>query len=324
MTYARYDKNEEPLVISKSVMDLLTNRENACDLISMYLFYYYTAKWQKTNQIKATKPYVMQGLNIGSDRFKKAHNELVSLGLIEDIVAREQDKISGHYIKVNFIWTRGKVNEILENTINRKTYEKENLLVGKQRVNALSTNNINALSADKEKKERKKEGVDNFQHNLISEKSYLSPQTKKDKKIEKIKMSSIDSIEKKKVKRKELTDEEKKVFRIYTKYVHFNANEKTIAVLENVPKALEIFKEFYPNNAFEKFEQAVIKIMNDPYWRREFDKVPVRLSPSIFLNPKWVRSSLVTCLDAGIKKDNLDKQEYKMATLDDFLEGRLK
>lgn len=136
------------VILSKGVIDVFLKEENGLDLIGLYTFYYYTAKWQKTNQIKATDTYVRKGLNIGKDRLKKAKDRLLELGLIAIITTRSRaGGIEGWYIKLNYLWK----NETV------KTYLSENLLeakptCGKTETNALSTNNINALSTNIKKK----------------------------------------------------------------------------------------------------------------------------------------------------------------------------
>ena len=52
-----YDIQDEPIVIHKSIIDKFLKKDKPGDLIALYLFYYYTAKWQKTNQPKATTGY---------------------------------------------------------------------------------------------------------------------------------------------------------------------------------------------------------------------------------------------------------------------------
>jgi hypothetical protein len=86
-------------------MDLLLESEHPSDLIALYMFYYYTAKWQKTNQIKATESYVRVALKWGEDRFRRSKKLLVELGLIKNIKIKDSNssKIIGHYIQLNLI-----------------------------------------------------------------------------------------------------------------------------------------------------------------------------------------------------------------------------
>jgi len=126
----------------------LFSYEKGADAVALYLFYYYTAKWQKTNQIKATTEYAMKALNWGRDRFSRAKKILTETGLIEDITKKDKDgKIIGWFIKINFIWSTEKgervVRSLLDKTTLRKTHRVE-----KPQTNALSNNNKNALSKD--------------------------------------------------------------------------------------------------------------------------------------------------------------------------------
>lgn len=107
VTEAKYNRQEEPLVISKSVMDLFLKQTHPSDVISLYCFYYYTAKWQATNQPKATTSYVAKGLKWSEDRVRRIKKILNEIRLIEDLTSRDESgKINGHYILVKFIWSQ--------------------------------------------------------------------------------------------------------------------------------------------------------------------------------------------------------------------------
>jgi len=142
-----YAVDEEPIVLSKPLLDTFLSQPKPADLISLYCFYYYTAKWQKTNQPKATTGYVAKGLVWGTDRVRNAKKGLIKLKLIEDIVTRgEGNRVVGHYIKVNFIWKTTTIKDYFHpqgfpESGNAHTVE------GNE-GNALSSNNINALSTN--------------------------------------------------------------------------------------------------------------------------------------------------------------------------------
>ena len=146
-----YSTHEEPLVISKPLMDILLTEKNPSCLIALYCFYYYTAKWQKTNRPKATDKYCMSGLTIGYDKFHAAQKKLISLGLIEKVHERDKSgKYIGWYMKVNFIWGKEKATQIIQNSQNTVLDKKPELLktsTGFQNTNALSTIKENALSS---------------------------------------------------------------------------------------------------------------------------------------------------------------------------------
>jgi hypothetical protein len=134
-----YSEQDEPIVLSKFLLDRLLKENEFANLIALYIFYYYTAKWQKTNQPKATMNYVSQGLDWSGEKTKRIKKKLKELGLIEDVVSKmNSGKIEGHYIKVHFIWG---VNHTTSLASSGKFPPVVNL-----GVNALSTNNINALS----------------------------------------------------------------------------------------------------------------------------------------------------------------------------------
>lgn len=143
----KYDNNHEPIVLSKPLLDKLLKGSNPSDLIALYCFYYYTAKWQKTNQPKATDSYCMKGLQWGESRFRTAKKQLLDLQLIKQIqVINESNKIIGWYVHVNFIWKR---SNVFQNSRNGGLVP-EHLIssTGNERINALSPNNVNALNSN--------------------------------------------------------------------------------------------------------------------------------------------------------------------------------
>lgn len=163
-----YDLAEEPIVISKGLIDLLLREDHYSDLIGLYTFYYYTAKWQRTNQVRAVTGYVAKALNWTEERVQKRKNSLRSLGLIEDIRTRTNGgKMGKNYIRVKFIWGKEAVNRLLnEPTISNSNHPPEirgsghhypdlpgggfNQGVVNPGINALSANRENALSANRE------------------------------------------------------------------------------------------------------------------------------------------------------------------------------
>lgn len=142
-----YNVIDEPIVISKGLLDLLLKKENPADCIALYTFLYYTAKWQGTNQPKATVSYIAKALNWSENRVRKTKAILRELNLIEDVKRKNKSgKIEGHYLKVNFIWGETKTNETLhpnKNPQGGNHHSMENL-----QTNALNTVNKNALSTN--------------------------------------------------------------------------------------------------------------------------------------------------------------------------------
>ena len=142
-----YNIEDEPIVIHKSIIDKFLKKDKPGDLIALYLFYYYTAKWQKTNQPKSTTGYSANGLKWTKNRIRKAKQQLIEIGLIEDIQSRDdQNKVTGHYIKVKFIWSQNKTEEIKShpNDFPQGGFDHS---VEKNNPNALSSNSLNALNS---------------------------------------------------------------------------------------------------------------------------------------------------------------------------------
>lgn len=148
------DISDVLIIIPKAVFDKLLKQEHPSDLISLYSFYYYTAKWQKTNQPKATNKYCQQGLNIGQTRFLRAKATLLEIGLIENVKIHG----GGWYIKLTYIIKKKTINKV--RTLKTKFLKNtENKDLRKQYTNALSTNNKNALSINNKKTIKKRNEI---------------------------------------------------------------------------------------------------------------------------------------------------------------------
>lgn len=157
MEKVKYCRQNEPLVFSKAVIDKLMNEmgQKWYEGYSLYSFYYYTAKWQGTNQPKATTNYVAKAFGWSDQKVQKTKKVLKKIGLIEDIVDKDdKGKVRGHFIKVNFIWD--KETPINEKESTQQIHPLNNPGGGQSHpwsnlsTNALSTNNTNALSTNKE------------------------------------------------------------------------------------------------------------------------------------------------------------------------------
>lgn len=145
----------ELIIFTKQTYDAFLKSDNPAELIALYSFYYYTAKWQKTNQPKCTTGYAANGLKWSESKIRKFKKELIDLGLIEDIALRdEHNKIAGHYIKLNYILKQSTLKE--SHTIENPQCGNSDS-VEKKGTNALSDNNINALSTNNKNKNKKTE-----------------------------------------------------------------------------------------------------------------------------------------------------------------------
>lgn len=164
------------IINTKQTFNLFLKQEHSSDLIALYDFYYYTAKWQKTNQPKATIHYVMKGLKWGEQKVRNRKQQLVKLGLIKDVrKINNENKYLGWYIKINYIWGANTIlnrvkttlleNNRVETTLPKTTLLEKNTVVSKP-TNALSDNNINALSNNK----KEEKALPKNEINLLMEK----------------------------------------------------------------------------------------------------------------------------------------------------------
>ncbi|MEI6296482.1 MAG: hypothetical protein WCO84_02430 [bacterium] len=142
------------VIIPKATMDLFLKEKNFAKIYGLYCFYYYTARWQKTNQVWAVKSFVMKGMKIGKKAFEKAHKRLEELGLVKRFARKDENgKIKNWYVKVNYILKRTTIKSVIDQEDKKVPVVQgdQNVPVDLDATNALSTNSLNALSNSKYK-----------------------------------------------------------------------------------------------------------------------------------------------------------------------------
>ena len=130
------------ITVSKYALFMSYGR-TGIDAKSLYEHYQFTSILQKTNSVKALDTYCRQGLDWGRERFEKAKNLLIDLGLITIKQTRgERGHFGTTYVKVHT-----KRVELEPIDIHRLSENRQADLTasGKTTTNAL-TNNINALT----------------------------------------------------------------------------------------------------------------------------------------------------------------------------------
>lgn len=150
------------LILNKITVDRLFQLENCADCIALYVFYYKTAKWQKTDTVKANDQYVKKSLKWGISKIQKTKQALKEHGLIDIVQRRKDGKIEGWFIKVSYLVNERKADEIkikVQNINNTQNQQVENCTSGIEETNALKEK-IKCLEKEIEvlkdnKKERK-------------------------------------------------------------------------------------------------------------------------------------------------------------------------
>ena len=135
-----YDIADDLLILNKITVDRLFQLENCADCIALYVFYYKTAKWQKTNTVKANDQYVKKSLKWGISKIQKTKQTLKEHGLIDIVQRRKDGKIEGWFIKVSYLVNERKADEIkikVQNINNTQNEQVENCTSGSEETNAL-------------------------------------------------------------------------------------------------------------------------------------------------------------------------------------------
>lgn len=160
------DIADELLILPKLTIDKLFQLENAADCIALYMLYYKTAKWQKTNQPKANDAYVKKCLKWGFERIRNTKQSLKEQGLIDIIQSRKDGKINGWFVKVSYLVTEKQVENIkiqVQNEDSKNIYNQD-LEISRnreQKLNALKENNkcLNNIN----NKMLKKDNIENIE-----------------------------------------------------------------------------------------------------------------------------------------------------------------
>lgn len=141
------------IILTSQTVERFMQDTDFSDLLALYTFYYYTAKWQKTNQIKCTTGYTAKGMNWSEAKVRRIKKKLIDIGLASDITSKDDNgKITGHYVKLAYIFKSENVENIINSNDDTNSHTYENRQCGKsdsvanRETNALSNNNINALS----------------------------------------------------------------------------------------------------------------------------------------------------------------------------------
>lgn len=160
------DIADDLLILNKITVDRLFQLENCADCIALYVFYYKTAKWQKTNAVKANDQYVKKSLKWGISKIQKTKQVLKEHGLIDIVQRRKNGKIEGWFIKVSYLVNERKADEIkikVQNINNTQNEQVENCTSGNEETNALKEkikcleNELKMLKDNKKERKPKKQ-----------------------------------------------------------------------------------------------------------------------------------------------------------------------
>lgn len=181
------DIADDLLILNKITIDRLFQLDNCADCIALYIFYYKTAKWQKTDTVKANDQYVKKSLKWGISKIQKTKQTLKEHGLIDIVQRRKDGKIEGWFIKVSYLVNERKADEIkikVQDINNTQNEQVENCTCGNEETNALKEN-IKCL----------KKEIEMLKNNNIGETNNNTPKAEKAEKAEKKEKFKAPSVE---------------------------------------------------------------------------------------------------------------------------------
>ena len=136
------DIASELLILNKHTIDRLFALDDCVNCIALYMFYYKTAKWQKTDKIKATDEYVMKCLKWGKNKLTDTKSALKGCGLIDTVILRENGRIKDWLVKVHYIVPKEQADKA-KIVVNDQRYCKQEVVETRtcsQETNALRDN----------------------------------------------------------------------------------------------------------------------------------------------------------------------------------------
>lgn len=110
--YQINDIADDLLILNRHTIDVLCSLPNCSDCLALYIFYYKTAKWQKTDTVKANDKYIGKCLKWGTKKIRETKKTLKENGLIDIIQRRTDGRIDGWYIKVSYLVSKKEQEQI--------------------------------------------------------------------------------------------------------------------------------------------------------------------------------------------------------------------
>lgn len=150
------DIADDLVVLNRNTLETLIHLDDADNCIALYVVYYRLAKWQKTNKIKATDEYIRKTLHWGKEKIVKIKKILKNCGLIEIIQQRNESKIIGWFVKVNYIVSENSMlkikveQEVLNQEVVKSTSTKQDTIALINNINCLN-NKIELLKEENNK-----------------------------------------------------------------------------------------------------------------------------------------------------------------------------
>lgn len=161
------DLADDLLILNKITVDRLFQLDNSADCIALYVFYYKTAKWQKTKVVKANDLYVKKSLKWGIDKIRRTKAILKEHGLIDIVQKRKDGKIDGWYIEISYLVTERKLEDVKIKVQEQEATTPESNNTRNQQVEN-STSGIEEINALKEYIKCLKKEIEMLKNNNIS------------------------------------------------------------------------------------------------------------------------------------------------------------
>ena len=89
---------------TKVTFDRLLRMQQPDACIALYMFFCYTARWQKTSQARCTASYCAKALQWSESTVRRIKTRLIDAGLLENVrqIDRKTGKVRGWYVRVRY------------------------------------------------------------------------------------------------------------------------------------------------------------------------------------------------------------------------------
>lgn len=143
MSSVQNELENEIIITTYTTARRILATKDGGDAFALYHFYAYTATRQRTNSVKATDTFCMNGLGWGKTRFYRAKKILQELGVVEQVDRHVDGRFQGHYILIkylqgNYYSPENRRVEKQESVKTETNTNKENRNTNKKNINAVT------------------------------------------------------------------------------------------------------------------------------------------------------------------------------------------
>lgn len=188
------DIADDLLILNRRTIETLMQLENCAECIALYVFYYKTAKWQKNSSVKASDKYVMDCLKWGRKKLTDTKKTLKECGLIEIIQRRKDNKITGWYVKINYVISQRRAEDIKIHTEEEKPTENKEEMEEPEEATSIKSKKYQKQQVPKATSSFQNTNTINKNKILINKNKILKEKSKKEKTLKRFSAPKVEEV----------------------------------------------------------------------------------------------------------------------------------